>query len=147
MNKAFLREPDQAESRCPACGSVGQNIGPHTLAAQLPEELRRRFAETAAFCRSENCPVVYFDDFGARVERTEIGHPIPIKDVEAPLCGCFGLTRDDIEQDIAEGVVTRTKAVVLKAQSADARCSTLAPNGQPCLADVQGYFVRCKNRS
>lgn len=147
MNKAFLREPDQADSRCPACGSVGQNVGSQTLTAQLPDELRRRFAETAAFCRTESCPVVYFDDFGARVERSELSRPIPIKDVDAPLCGCFGLTRDDIEQDIAEGVVTRTKDVVLKAQSPDARCTTQAPNGRPCLAEVQGYYVRCKNRS
>lgn len=147
MNKAFLREPDQADSRCPACDGVGQSIGPQTLAAQLNEELLRRFADAAAFCRTENCPVVYFDDYGARVERSEIGRPIPIKDVEAPLCGCFGLTRDDIEQDVAEGGVARTKEVVLKAQSPDARCSTQAPNGRSCVAEVQGYFVRCKNRN
>ncbi len=147
MNKAFLREPDQAESRCPACDAVGQSVGSQTLSAQLTEELRRRFADTAAFCRTENCPVVYFDDFGAKVERGELSRPIPIKDVDAPLCGCFGLTRDDIEQDVAEGVVTRTKAVVLKGQSAEARCSTQSPNGRPCLPEVQGYYVRCKNRS
>lgn len=147
MNKAFLREPDQTDSRCPVCDGVGQSVGPQTLAAQLPEELRRRFVDTAEFCRSENCPVVYFDDYGARVDRSEIGRPIPIKDVEAPLCGCFGLTRDDIEQDVAEGVVTRTKAVVLKAQSSEARCSTQSPNGRSCVAEVQGYFVRCKNRT
>jgi hypothetical protein len=146
MNKAFLREPDQAESRCPACDGVGQSVGPQTLAAQLSADLRQRFTDTASFCRTERCSVVYFDDFGARVERSEIAHPIPLKDIEAPLCGCFGLTRDDIEQDVAEGVVTRTKAVVLKAQSSEARCATQAPNGRSCLAEVQGYFVRCKNR-
>lgn len=146
MNKAFLREPDQADSRCPACGSVGQSVGPITLAAQLPPELRRRFADSAAFCRSEQCAVVYFDDFGAQVLRSEIAHLIPLKDTDAPLCGCFGLTRDDIELDVAEGIVERTKTVVLKAQSSEARCSTQAPNGRPCIAEVQGYYVRCKNR-
>ena len=145
MNKAFLREPDQAESRCPRCGAVGQSVGTQTLSAQLPAELRRRFAETAAFCRTENCPIVYFDDFGAAVERAELARPIPIKDADAPLCGCFGLTRDDIEQDVAEGVVTRTKAVVLKGQSAEARCSQQSPNGRSCLPEVQGYYIRCKN--
>lgn len=145
MNKAFLREPDQADSRCPVCDAVGQSVGPQTLAAQLSDELRRRFANSAAFCRSETCPVVYFDDYGATVRREEILHAIPLKDVDAPLCGCFGLTRDDVEQDVAEGVVTRTKAVVLKAESAEARCSTHAPNGRPCLAEVQGYYLRCKN--
>lgn len=146
MNKAFLREPDQTDSRCPACDAVGQSVGPQTLSAQLPPELRRRFAESASFCRTESCPVVYFDDFGARVERSELRRLIPIKDIDAPLCACFGLTRDDIEQDVAEGTVTRTKAIVLKAQAPDARCSTESPNGRPCLPEVQGYFMRCKNR-
>ena len=147
MNKAFLREPDQVDSRCPACDAVGQSVGSQTLSAQLPADLRRRFADSASFCRTETCPVVYFDDFGAKVERTELNHPVPIKDIDAPLCGCFGLTRDDIEADIAEGVVTRTKAVVLKAQSPEARCGTHSPNGRPCVAEVQGYYVRCKQRS
>jgi hypothetical protein len=147
MNKAFLREPDQSDSRCPACLAIGQSVGAPTLAAQLPGELRRRFADSAWFCRTETCPVVYFDDFGARVERAELPRAVPIKDADAPLCGCFGLTREDIETDVAEGVVTRTKAVVLKAQSPDARCETQSPSGQPCVAEVQSYYVRCKERS
>ncbi len=146
MNKAFLREPDQVDSRCPVCDSVGQSVGALTLNAFLTGDLRRRFADTGSFCRLETCPVVYFDEFGARVERSEFSAPIPIKDAHAPLCGCFGLTRDDIETDVAEGVVTRTKAVVLKAQSDAARCSTHSPNGRSCLAEVQGYFVRCQQR-
>jgi len=116
------------------------------MQAFLTPELRRRFADTASFCRVESCPVVYFDEFGGRVDRNELSVPIPIKDPEAPLCGCFGLTREDIETDIAEGVVTRTKAVVLKAQSDAGRCTTHSPNGRPCLAEVQGYFVRCQQR-
>lgn len=146
MNKAFLREPDQVDSRCPACDSVGQSVGPQTLESFLPAELRRRFAETASFCRTETCPVVYFDEFGARVDRAELSRPLPLKDADAPLCGCFGLMRDDVETDIREGVVTRTKAVVLKSQSDAARCTTQAPNGRSCLAEVQGYFVRCQQR-
>ncbi len=176
MNKAFLREPDQVDSRCPACDSVGQSVGPQTLESFLPAELRRRFAETASFCRTETCPVAHLDgdrdglldhweaegggidmdrdgeidldlfQFGARVDRAELSQPLPLKDADAPLCGCFGLTRDDIETDIREGVVTRTKAVVLKSQSDAARCTTQAPNGRSCLAEVQGYFVRCQQR-
>lgn len=146
MNKAFLREPDQEDSRCPACGSIGFDVGSQTLDAQLPPNLRRRFSETAAFCRSESCPVVYFDDFGARAERSEIDHAVPLKDLDAPLCGCFGITRDEIEQDVAEGTFSRTQAALRKAESGEARCGTQSPHGRSCIAEVQRFYVRCKNR-
>ena len=146
MNKAFIREPDDVASRCPKCQSLGQIVGPQTLNAQLTGEMRRLLAESASFCPDSQCEVVYFDDFSGMVLRSAFSHPIPIKDADAPLCSCFGLTRDDVEDDLAEGTVARTKAAILKAQSADARCTTMAPNGRPCLTEVQGYFIRCKQR-
>jgi hypothetical protein len=143
MNKAFVREVEEGPSRCPRCGSVGDVVGEETLRAHLSERDRQRFVQTALFCPHPRCPVVYFDDFGAEILRDSFTAPIPVKDVDAPLCSCFGLTRDDIESDVAEGVATRTKAVVQRAQSAEARCRSLAPNGRSCLAAVQGYFMKC----
>lgn len=147
MNKAFIREPDEIASRCPKCQSIGQPVGPQTLNAQLPAAVRQKLAESASFCPDERCDVVYFDDFSGVVTREVFDHPISIKDLAAPLCSCFGLTRDEIEDDVAEGGVARTKAAVLKAQSGDARCTTLAPNGRSCVADIQSYFFKCKQRT
>lgn len=142
MNKAFIREPDDVASRCPMCQSLGQPVGPQTLNAQLTTELRRQLAESACFCPDSQCNVVYFDDFSGMVFRTAFDHDIPVKDVEAPLCSCFGLSRDDVDSDIAEGTVARTRAAIIRAQSDDAQCATLAPNGRPCVAEVQGYFMK-----
>lgn len=147
MNKAFVREPDQVDSRCPRCDSAGHPVGPQTLAARLSTEARRALAETAYFCPDSQCNVVYYDDFGGLVQRASVPGLIPIKDVEAPLCACFGLTREEIEQDIDEGGVIRTRAAVLRAQSNEARCTTLAPNGRTCVPEVQGYYLKCKQRS
>ena len=146
MNKAFTREPDQVDSRCPRCDSSGHSVGPQTLAAHLKEDVRKVLAESAYFCPDSRCPVVYYDDFGAVVTRDSVLGPIPIKDVDAPLCACFGLTREEIELDIDEGGVARTRAAVLRAQSDEARCATLAPNGRTCVPEVQGYFLKCKQR-
>ncbi|MBS0201738.1 MAG: hypothetical protein JSS49_02475 [Planctomycetes bacterium] len=146
MNKAFVREPDQVDSRCPRCDSAGHPVGPQTLAAWVSSEARRGLAESAYFCPDGQCEVVYYDDFGGIVERGSIANPIPIKDVEAPLCSCFGLTREDVEQDVEEGGVARTRAAVLRAQSDEARCTTLAPNGRTCVPEVQGYYLKCKSR-
>ena len=58
---------------------------------------------------------------------SELARPVYPKDPTAPICACFGLTRHDIEQDVAEGVVTRTKAVLEKAKSSQARCASWPP--------------------
>lgn len=146
MNKAFIREPDEMASRCPQCQTIGQPVGPQTLNAQLTPEIRRGLAESACFCPDVQCEIVYFDDFSGVVTRDNCNQPIAVKDLSAPLCSCFGLTRDDIDDDIAAGTVTRTKSAVLKAQSPDARCATLAPNGRSCVAEIQSYYLKQKQR-
>jgi len=146
MNKAFMREPDQVDSRCPRCDSAGHPVGPQTLAARLSTDARKALAESGYFCPNSQCDVVYYDDFGSVVMRDAVPGPIPIKDPDAPLCACFGLSRDDIEQDIAEGGVARTRAAVLRAQSDEARCTTLAPNGRTCVPEVQGCYLRLRDK-
>ena len=144
MNKAFVRESDSQVEYCPRCGTQGQPVGQETLEAFLPGELRGRVANPASFCPTPQCPVVYFDAFERVVVATELGRPVYPKDPDAPLCGCFGLTRDDIERDVAEGVVTRTRACVERAKSPEARCARAAVNGQPCVAWVQKYYMQCR---
>lgn len=145
MNKAFLREPDQTASPCPRCHSRGHEVGPQTLDALLTASLRRRLAESAYFCPNERCDVVYYDDFSTVINRDDaFTGPIPVKDFDAPLCACFGTTREEIEADVDEGGVNRTKAAVFKAQSDEARCVSHAPNGRSCIAEIQGYFLKCR---
>ena len=74
-----------------------------------------------------------------------VNRPIYPKDPDAPICGCFGLTTDDIEQDIAEGVVTRVKALLAQAKTPAAKCQTQSPSGQCCVPEVQRYYMRRKN--
>ena len=42
--------------------------------------------------------------------------------------------------------MTRTKAVLEKAKSSEARCARMAANGEPCIAYVQKYYMDCRNR-
>jgi hypothetical protein len=146
MNKAFVREPDQTDDLCPRCGSKGEVVGSDALKSYLTDEQRRGLAEPVNFCPSPQCRVVYFDGLERTVLSTAIAHPVYPKDPSAPVCACFGLTQADIEQDVAEGVVTRTKATLEKAKSSAAHCAQLAANGQSCVAFVQKYFMQCRNR-
>jgi hypothetical protein len=148
MNKAFVREPDQTgPANCPRCGSLGRTVGAQTLDAWLPAGARRMLPDTANFCPFPRCEVVYFDHFERVITVDEVARPVYPKDPSAPLCGCFGFTLDDIESDLAEGGVTRTKALVARAKSPESQCATQSPDGHSCVAEVQRCYLRMKERN
>jgi hypothetical protein len=147
MNKAFIREPDRIADYCPRCGSRGQPVGCEVLQNYVPKDKMKMVAEQANFCPSPRCKVVYFDAFERVILTGDLEKPVYPKDPDAPLCACFGLTRQDIERDVREGIVTRVKAILEKAKSPEARCAALAANGQCCVPYVQKYYLQCKNES
>ena len=145
MNKAFVREPDHTADYCPRCGSKGEPVGGETLRSFLTDEQRRMISEPANFCPSPKCDVIYFDSFERKVLAADIQRPVYPKDPTAPICACFGLTREDVERDVQEGGRSRVKAIIEKAKSSAARCRQMAANGKPCIAYVQRYYLQCLN--
>ncbi len=144
MNKAFMKEQESDASHCPRCKSLGKPVGSKTLGAMLKPEAVSELASTAMFCPYEDCNVAYFDDFD-RVATTDLlQSPVYPKDPTAPICPCFGLTLADIQADIDEGVLTRTRDAAQKSKSAAARCSMLCPTGQSCLTEIQRCYRRLK---
>jgi hypothetical protein len=99
-------------------------------------------AESAFFCPYPTCDIVYFDVFDRSLRSDRIKKQVYPKDPNAPICGCFGLTLDDIELDISEGVVTRCKAIIERAKSDDARCSIMSVTGQSCIPEVQRQYIK-----
>ncbi len=146
MNKAFVREPDNTATYCPRCESQGEQVGAGVLPHYLTDEQRSRLTEPAHFCPSPKCPVAYFDGFEGYVLATDLSRPVYPKDSTAPVCACFGVTCRDIEQDVAEDVVTRTRAAVEQAQSPSARCAEMAGNGRSCVAYLQKYYMECRRQ-
>ena len=144
MNKAFVRERDQTADYCPRCGSQGQPVSGETLQAYLASDQRKKISDPANFCPLPQCSVAYFDAFERVVLTTDLSRPVYPKDADAPICACFGLTRQDIERDVQEGVVTRVKAILAKANSAEARCTRMAANGCSCVPYVQKYYMQCR---
>jgi hypothetical protein len=141
MNKAFVRDPEPTAERCPRCGSPGQPVSGEILDRFIKAEARNQLGEAANFCPSETCPVAYFDAFDRRVELAQLGRPAYPKDPDAPICECFGFTCADVDEDVREGVATRTRAQLDRARSPEARCSHTAANGRSCVANVQRYFM------
>jgi Zinc binding domain len=147
MNKAFVRDPDATVERCPQCGSAGQPVGAVILDQYVRPEARDQLGEEANFCPSATCPVAYFDAFDRKVDVGQLARAVYPKDPDTPICACFGFTCAEIDQDLADGVATRTRAQLERAHSSSARCTQTAPNGAPCVAAVQSYFMSRRGRT
>ena len=146
MNKAFVREPDDTGQRhCPRCQSLSVAVQHETFALHLNDANAGGLADVAYFCPFPNCEVAYFDDYERIALVSELAHPVYPKDLDAPICPCFGLTRDDIEDEARSGSVEKVREVVLKAKSPEAHCRTASPTGQSCVAEVQRYFMKVRS--
>jgi bacterioferritin-associated ferredoxin len=148
MNKAFVREPDDTGQRnCPRCGSLGMPVGPGAVGSHLKSDAPRTVGEPAFFCPLPNCDVVYFDLFERTATTDELTAPVYPKDPSAPVCSCFGLTRDEIEDAARTGELTRVRETIAKAKTSEARCAVLSPLGKDCVAEVQRCFIRYRAAS
>jgi hypothetical protein len=148
MNKAFVREPDDSGAGyCPRCGSLGIAVGAETLAAQLDDVVRKPLADAAFYCPYPKCEVAYFDQFEQTVGADRLKWPAYPKDPAAPICNCFGFTAPEIDADLREGTTARVKALLAKAQSPEAHCATVAPDGRCCAAEVLRYFMRARSKT
>lgn len=142
MNKAFVREPeDNGQAFCPRCTSLGISVTAATLEAQLKSEMLAELSETAWFCPFPTCEVAYFDLFERVALLDALRGPVYPKDPSAPICHCFGFSTSEIDQDIDEGGVQRTRAHVQRAQES-VQCLTKSPTGQSCIAEVQRYYMK-----
>lgn len=146
MNKAFVREPDGDDAICPRCGARGPAVNRPTIEVMVQAAVFDRLAPSASFCPTPTCEVVYFDAFERVVTTDELLRPVYPKDPDAPICPCFNATTDDIERDIAEGTVKRTRQMVEQAKSSAARCATMSVTGHSCAAEVQRYYMRRKTQ-
>ena len=131
----------------PAVRLVGTSVSEPTLEAQLSSTLLAVIAKAAYFCPFPTCPVVYFDAFERVVTVDQLSSPVYPKDSDAPICACFGFTTDDIDQDIAEGGVQRTRDLLAKAKSSEAQCLTKSASGESCIAAVQRYYMQHRQGS
>ena len=93
------------------------------------------------FCDASECDIVYFaleveapmfrrEDLIVRVGRKETADPIPV-------CYCFGFTRKDIENEIAEtGRSTVADRIKTEVNAGNCACEVKNPSGKCCLGDV-----------
>jgi hypothetical protein len=143
MNKAFVREPEfDGRAYCPQCGALGIEVQSPVLDHQIRDQARPRLGDSAWFCSFAQCPVAYFDLLEAVVTVDQLRSAVYPKAEDAPVCACFGFTRDEIDADVADGTPSRIRDLLEKSKSSEAKCRTLAADGKCCLAEVQRLYMR-----
>lgn len=126
---------------CPHCGQVGKAVQDQTVKALLAVSLRAVREAEYRFCRTPDCPVVYFasDDqqtFTLDEVRGSIYHKAQHDDA-TPLCYCFGYTVGAVR------AMTRTqRAAVIDdinagIQAGQCACDLRNPQGSCCLGNVR----------
>lgn len=141
MNKAFIRETDEPEPRCPGCGTLGVTVSWNTLRANLPEARAGTLGEFVWYCQTPRCAVAYYDSAGLTVGVEHLRQRAYPKHTEAPICSCFGVTAEQIEADARAGDPTRVRDLIARAKTGEARCAATSPSGQCCVAQVQRVYL------
>lgn len=136
MSRAFVKESEPGDPRCPACGGIGDPVGAATLDSLAPKEKRAMLGSAAFWCGSADCAVGWFTAWG---ESVPAGKAWP-KDPSAPICPCTGLTAPEVVADATSGRKDRMKALKERAEGPTSRCLTTCPDGKPCVARVFRLF-------
>jgi Zinc binding domain/BFD-like [2Fe-2S] binding domain len=100
------------------------------------------------FCEAPQCDVVYFPsspqapifrraDLLVRVGGKETRDPIPV-------CYCFGFTRKDIEDEVAQtGHSTISDRITAEVKAGNCACEVKNPSGKCCLGNVTRVVQHC----
>jgi hypothetical protein len=130
-----------AVAACPVSGSRSKQVDLLTvkiLIRQLPLGMP---STEYYFCEAADCDVVYFPldrrapifrraDLLVRVGAKETADPIPV-------CYCFGFTRKDIQDEIAEtGRSTIAEQISAEVKAGTCACEVKNPSGRCCLGDI-----------
>jgi hypothetical protein len=140
MSRAFIKEGDAPEPRCPSCGTQGEAVGPATLDAQLSPADRKALGDRAYYCANPGCSTAYFSAWDAVIPQNRLKSRAWPKDPQAPICPCFGLSAADVIADARAGRKNRVLEIREEADAPDARCPGLAPDGRSCMTSVMRLF-------
>lgn len=122
-----------------------------TLQSLLEPSAKARIDEDRQyqFCKSEDCPVVYFAEDGQSLfGKNELTVRVGIKEATAPrpVCYCFSHTIEEIEDNIRCTGDTRVLDDIRTHMKEACWCETKSPMGSCCLATVSNCVKAAKKQ-
>lgn len=138
--------PEIQTGTCPSCGRKGKVVDGQTVKALLAVSLLQVTREPYLFCRTPECPVVYFSADGMQTFTTEqVRERVYQKEPQAedvPVCYCFRHTVGSIRAEIEHtGGSTVVEEIMAGTRAGYCACDIRNPQGACCLGNV-GALVK-----
>ena len=134
------RPKAEARTPCPRCGAVGRVVGDETIEAMLRPGLAASLLPIERrFCRTPTCEVLYYGADGRFVEKSAATVRVGVKESvdPVPLCYCFGFSRSDVRNEVAEtGDCSIPARITSEVRAGRCACEVKNPSGACCLGDV-----------
>ena len=132
---------------CPICSQKGKGVDTQTVKAMLDISLHAIRHSGYGFCRTEDCPVVYFSLDGEQtLDETDLRllvHQKHPDDDEVYVCYCFRHTPGSIQAELVEtGQSTVVETVTRGTQNDECACEIRNPQGNCCLGNVRAAVKR-----
>ena len=147
--------PDEQEAaqsakriqNCPVCGTKGKGVDTQTVKAMLDISLHAIRPSGYGFCRTDDCPVVYFSLDGeqtfAESDLRVLVHQKHTDDDDVFVCYCFRHTPGSIRTELVEtGESTVVETVTRGTQTDQCACEIRNPQGSCCLGNVSAAVKR-----
>jgi len=133
---------------CPVNGARSKQVGILTvksLVRQLPLGMPQA---QYYFCEAPDCDVVYFalDSQAPVFRRADLSVRVGVKEKADPIpvCYCFGFTRRDIHNEIAEtDRSTIAERITAEVRAGNCACEVRNPSGKCCLGSVTRETQDC----
>ncbi len=137
----------QASVACPACTQQGSTIDMLTLKAMLVRPLTELREVEYRFCRTPECPIVYFSADGEQQflerdirEHVHNKHP---DDDSVYVCYCFRHTPESIKKELTlTGRSSVVAEITAGIQAGQCACDIRNPQGTCCLGNVHAVVDR-----
>jgi hypothetical protein len=132
---------------CPACGGKGKAVDGRTVKALLAVSLLQVTREPYLFCRTPECPVVYYSADGMQTFTTEqVRERVYQKELQAedvPVCYCFRHTVGSVRAEIERtGGSTVVEEITAGTRAGYCACDIRNPQGSCCLGNVGALVKR-----
>ena len=141
-----FQRPVRDMNSCPECGKTGKAVEGQTVKSLLSMSLRQVQDVKYLFCRTQNCPVVYFSAQGEQTCTVDqVRERVYQKEPEAEdvfVCYCFGHKVGDLRTaspDDRSAIVDDINTGINAGQCA---CDLRNPQGSCCLGNVRNLIKR-----
>ena len=132
---------------CSQCGQIGKKVDSITLKAMLDVSLLAPRDVDYRFCRTADCPVVYFAGDGRQTFSKDqlrgLVHQKEPDDETVPVCYCFRHSPASIRAELlATGQSTVVEEINGGIKAGQCACEIRNPQGSCCLGNVSKVVKR-----